>query len=385
MALESGTLVFMWFRVFILGFLMLVSIGVAQPRNPNVLLLRVLLAQQSKISVLMPASHNALYADGTVVSSSQTALDWRFSVVGKTIGIETAEGVFDTNKDRVILQSSTEYFQFAGKLYRGAAMLLARGGQVMLVNAVDVEEYVRGVIPLEMPTHWQDEALKAQAVIARTYAIANINAKADYDLCATERCQVYGGATAETPRGDAAAASTRGLILSYANRPARTYFHAESGGFTASSREIWGGDLPYLTARPDPGGVSSSNAWRITVSNATAQSVIGRFASIGQFRSMRVLDRTESNRPGAIEIIGSAGSSKITGTNVYALARALGAKSSMIDIVSSSPLIIEGYGNGHGVGLSQYGARYFAAQGYGYTQILGYYYPGVSIGAYSVQ
>ncbi len=375
----------MWLRGLILTGLLLFSVGAAQPRNPNILLIRVLLSQQSKVSLLMPANHSALLSDGTTISSSDTALEWRISVTKGNIGIETATGVFDAGKDRLILQSNTSYFQFDGKLYRGAAMLLARGGQVMLVNAVDVEEYVRGVIPLEMPSSWQEEALKAQAVIARTYAIANLNSKADYDLCATERCQVYGGATAETPRGDAAATSTRGLILSYGNRPARTYFHAESGGFTASSREIWGGDLPYLTARPDPGGVSSPSAWRINVNSSTAQSVISRFASVGQFRSMRVVDRTESNRPSMIEVVGSAGTAKIVGTNIYALARALGAKSSMIDVVSSNPLIIEGYGNGHGVGLSQYGARYFAAQGYGYTQILGYYYPGVGIGAYAVQ
>ena len=361
--------------------LMFVSVGIAQPRNPNVLLMRVLLGQQSKISILMPATHSALYADGTTLSSSDSPLEWRISNLKGNIGIETSSGVFDTGKDRLILQAS--YFQYNNTLYRGAALLLARDGQVMLVNAVDVEEYVRGVIPLEMPSSWQEEALKAQAVIARTYAIANLNQKADYDLCATDRCQVYGGASAETPRGDAAAASTRGLILSYANRPARTYFSAESGGYTASSREIWGTELPYLMARPDPGGVSSANAWRITVQNP--QGIVSRFASIGQFRSMRVLDRTESNRPATIEIVGSGGTRKITGTSVYALARALGAKSSMIDIVSSNPLIIEGYGNGHGVGLSQYGARYFAAQGYAYTQILGYYYPGVGIGAYAVQ
>jgi stage II sporulation protein D len=373
----------MWVRVLVLVGLLMLSWGLAQPRNPSVLTIRVLLAQQNKFSILMPANHAALYADGTTLSSSATPLEWRFSVQNGDIGIETAEGVFDTGKERLVLQS--DYFQFSGKLYRGMAVLVVREGQIMLLNFLDVEEYVRGVIPLEMPTSWQEEALKAQAVIARTYAIANINTRADYDLCASERCQVYGGASAETPRGDAAAASTRGLILSYQNRPARTYFHAESGGFTASSREIWGSDLPYLTARPDPGGVSSPNPWRITVSQQTAQSVISRFVTVGTFKSIRVVDRTESNRPVAIEIVGSAATARVTGTNVYALSRQLGAKSSLIDFVSSNPLVIEGYGNGHGVGLSQYGARYFAAQGYSYTQILGYYYPGVGIGAYSVQ
>ncbi len=375
----------MWFRVLALCAIVLISVGAAQPRTYNSLLLRVSLTQQSKVLVLVPGQHSAAQADGAIISSSATPLEWRLSVVGANIGVETATGVFDTGKDRLILQSNDGYFQFAGKLYRGAAVALARGGQVLLVNAVDVEEYVRGVIPLEMPSQWQEEALKAQAVIARTYAISNLNPKADFDLCDSERCQVYGGATAETPRGDVAASSTRGLILSYAGRPARTFFHAESGGFTASSREIWGGDLPYLTARPDPGGISSQNAWRISVPAGTVQNVISRFVNVGKFKSMRVLDRTESNRPSAIEIVGSGGTAKVVGTNVYTLARALGAKSSMIDIVSSNPFVVEGYGNGHGVGLSQYGARFFAAQGYAYTQILGYYYPGVGIGAYEVQ
>lgn len=373
----------MWLRIVVLLVLLGVSWGLAQPRNSGVLTIRILLDQQAKISILMPANHSALYTDGTTLSSSPSPLEWRFLVQNGDIAILTAEGVFDTGKDRLILQG--DYFQFAGKLYRGMAILTVRQNQVMLLNFLDVEEYVRGVIPLEMPTSWQEEALKAQAVIARTYAIANVNTKADYDLCATERCQVYGGASAETPRGDAAAASTRGLILSHQNRPARTYFHAESGGFTASSREIWGTELPYLTARPDPGGVSSPNPWRITVSASVVQTVVSRFVSVGTFRSIRVVDRTESNRPVAIEIVGSAATARVTGTNVYALSRQLGAKSSLIDFVSSNPVVIEGYGNGHGVGLSQYGARYFAAQGYSYTQILGYYYPGVGIGAYSVQ
>jgi stage II sporulation protein D len=385
---KSSTLYPVLIRYLALAALIFFSSSIAQIREAQPLTLRILLAQQNKVTVTFPGNHSAVYQDGTVLNTSPTPLEWRLSVVGGKIGIDANDGVYNTGRDRLILQTSQGvvardgYFQFGDRVYRGAAVALARDGQVTLVNAVDVEEYVRGVLPMEMPTSWQDEALKSQAVIARTYAIANLKPNSDYDLCATERCQVYGGANVETPRGDAAAAATRGQILSWQGRPARTYFHAESGGYTASSREIWGNVHPYLQARPDPGGVASQTPWRITVSTATLQQAVSKYLRVGTIQTIRVVNRTESNRPTAIEINGSSGKGTITGTNIYAFARAIGAKSSMIDFVTGN--VVEGYGNGHGVGLSQYGARFFAAQGYAYTQILGYYYPGVAIGPYEV-
>jgi stage II sporulation protein D len=362
---------------------MVLAQGASRP-----LVIRVLLAQQSKATVTVATAHTASYQDGVVLTRSSQALEYRVQVTpGGKIGVETAQGLFDTGRQQLNLQTDPEgYFQFAGTVYRGSAIISARGSGLVVVNALDVEDYVRGVLPREMPSSWEDEALKAQAVIARTYAISRLNQSGDYDVCATEQCQVYQGASAETPRGNGASAATRGFILSWQGKPAQTFFHADSGGFTASSREIWGGNIPYLQARPDPGSRANPNPWRVAVSNATIQSAVNRFAPrAGTYRSLNIVNRTESGRPSAIDIIGSSGSARITGTAIYSFARAIGGKSSMIGLESANPLVIVGYGNGHGVGLSQYGARSFAIQGYNYQQILGYYYPGVGIGQYEVQ
>ena len=385
---KPGKVMLVWTRVTLLICALLgASLVFAQGVSSRPLVIRVLLAQQSRASVVMATSHTAVFQDGSVMTQSAQPLEWRFSVTstGK-IGVETSSGVFDTGRQMMTLQSDAGgYFQFAGTVYRGSAIVITKGSGLTVVNALDVEDYVRGILPREMPSNWEDEALKSQAVIARTYAISRLNQSGDYDVCATEQCQVYQGASAETPRGNGASDATRGLILSWQGRPAQTFFHADSGGFTASSREIWGGEIPYLQARPDPGGRASAAPWRITVSNSTLQSAINRFASgVGAYRSIAIESRTASGRPASILIQGASGSARITGTSVYSFCRALGAKSSMIGLENSNPLVVVGYGNGHGVGLSQYGARSFAAQGYAYTQILGYYYPGVSIGQYEV-
>jgi stage II sporulation protein D len=348
------------------------------------LIVRVMLAEQSRANIVVGTPHTAAYADGTVFTQSDQALEWRFSVTptGK-LGVQTARGVFDTGRQAMNLQLGTGgYFQFAGNIYRDSVGVVVRNGGLTVINLLDLEDYVRGVLPREMPSNWPDEALKAQAVIARTYAVYRLRPNAPFDLCATEQCQVYQGLSAETPRGNAASESTRGEILSWGGRAAQTYFHADSGGFTASSREIWGGEVPYLRALPDPGSRTSETPWRVTVSKATIQAAVNRFAPrAGTFRSLAISARTASGRPESIVINGTTA---ITGPQVYAFCRAIGAKSSMIGVESLEPLVVVGYGNGHGVGLSQYGARAFATQGFSYRQILGYYYAGVNIGQYEV-
>ncbi len=350
------------------------------------LILRVLLGQQSKANLIFPTSHNATYTDGTLLSQSATPLEWNLSIQNGKVAIVTEAGSFDTGRNKLVLQTDAGgYFQFAGRVYRGSAIISVRGNTLNIVNALDVEDYVRGVTPVEMPSSWHDEALKAQTIIARTYAIAKLNQSGDYDVCPTAACQVYGGANVETIRGNAAADATRGLIVSWNNRPATTYFSSDSGGYTASGQEIWGTNLPYLVARPDPLSIAPNNPWRLPISSSTIQSVVNRYAAkAGSFRSMSIPARTESGRPSALDITGSSGTIRVSGTNVYAFIRALGAKSSLIGIASNNPLVLEGYGNGHGVGLSQYGAKGLASSGWTFDQILGYYYVGVSLANYEV-
>ena len=369
-----------------LSLLALVAAPAHSQRAPKPLTIRVLVATAPAATLTFPADHAAFYADGSVLHRSGAPLEWRLSSRNNRIAIETPGGAYDTGRDRVFLDSPPGgAFTLNGRLYRGGATVIARGANLNVINALDIEDYVLGVLPEEMPSSWPAEALRAQAIIARTYAISRLNQNGDYDVCATTACQVYGGASVETPRANQAAADTRGLIVAYGNRPAKTYFHADSGGFTASSREVWGEALPYLVARPDPESRSPKSPWRAVPDARTISNVTARFAArAGAYRAMRVTGRTESGRVNAVEVTGDAGTVTLTAGTARDFVRALGAQSTLAEVTSAQPLVLEGAGWGHGVGLSQWGARGFAALGWTYDQILGYYYPGVSLANYEV-
>src|SRR5699024_2296002 len=114
-----------------------------------------------------------------------------------------------------------------------------------------LEEYLKGVIPAEMHADWHPEALKAQAVAARSYVLHQLDPGEPFDVCADQDCQEYGGATLQHPATDRAVDSTEGLALTWEGEFIKAYYHSDSGGATASADEVWGEDLPYLPSRED--------------------------------------------------------------------------------------------------------------------------------------
>jgi stage II sporulation protein D len=141
-----------------------------------------------------------------------------------------------------------------GHAYRGALVIRSSGGRMSVVNHVGLERYLRGVVPWEMPHRWHPEALKAQAVIARSYALATLKPGKIFDLHADQRSQVYGGVRAEKPSTNRAVDSTSGRVLRHGGRIAVTFYHSTSGGRTATIRDVWprAEALPYLRAVEDP-------------------------------------------------------------------------------------------------------------------------------------
>ena len=141
-----------------------------------------------------------------------------------------------------------------GRAYHGTLVVSSGSGRLAIVNAVDLEDYVRGVIGDEMPHRWPLAALEAQAVAARSYALATMHPGRRFDLYADDRSQVYGGMGAETPGTLYAATQTEGRILTWDGRVARTFFFSTSGGHTVDVRDVWPklGDIPYLRSVPDP-------------------------------------------------------------------------------------------------------------------------------------
>lgn len=151
-----------------------------------------------------------------------------------------------------------------GKPYRGTLEVSVDRAKLRAVNHVGLEAYLFGVVPREVPAHWPAEALKAQAVVARSYAIAVRRTGAPFDLFADVRSQVYGGIEAEAPETAAAVLATVGQVLLYEGKVATTYFFSTSGGKTADIADVWPGSepVPYLVSVPDPyDSASPHHAW----------------------------------------------------------------------------------------------------------------------------
>jgi len=295
-----------------------------------------------------------------------------------------------------------------GRPYRGAAEVLAlpdRG--LVVINRVRMEAYLRGVVPLEIGPRsaGEAEAVRAQAVAARTYALANLGRRDSlgFDVFGTVEDQVYGGRDAERPEADAAVRSTAGEVLTWRGRPIRAYYHADGGGRTAAVHEVWNlPDAPYLRSVPDrrPDGSDwgegdPHHVWeeRWTASELRASLAAGLAGyygvdtvDVGRVRSVRVLDRTESGRVRRLEVRAEGGRYVLERNDVrFALRRPDGRvlPSTLFDVVdgagAAGGLVLRGRGNGHGVGMCQWGAIGRARAGQGYREILDAYYPGARL------
>lgn len=329
---------------------------------------RVLLEVAPAVEVVAQGAHRGS-VDGVPAFTTPLGLSWpvreeggRLIVEGRAIG------------STLLLEGSDAPLAVDGHRYRGAVRLRATEAGVEVVNELDIEAYLRGVVPAEMAPSWPMEALKAQAVAARSYTLSRLAPEADYDLCATIECQVYRGMDAEHPRSDEAVLATQGIVVSYRGAPARTYYHADSGGAVASSAEVWGVALPYLVARRDVDGVTPHSHWRVTLDPARVAATLAPLGrSVGTVQGVRVVGVSGSGRVSALEVRGSAGVTVVEGVVLTSLARAWGLKSTLFR--SAGGLAVTGQGWGHGVGMSQYGARTLAAERYDYRQILAFYYP----------
>jgi len=203
-------------------------------------------------------------------------------------------------------------------LYRGAAEIRTEGTGVTAINVLDIDSYVRGVVAGEMPSSWPLEALKAQAVTARTYALATRKTTGLFDQYPDTRSQVYRGVTGESARSDAAVRGTAGRVLSYGGEPAVTYYFSTSGGHTENVEFSFIGSLskPWLVGVPDPYDTRSPyHRWTARFSAGALDSALG---APGGFRGVKVLKRGVSPRVVRARVRGTAGSRVVTGPQIRA-------------------------------------------------------------------
>jgi stage II sporulation protein D len=205
-------------------------------------------------------------------------------------------------------------------VYRGKLKAKISDSGLLVINPVGLEAYVKGVVPNEVPSSWPRAALRAQAVAARSYALAT-SGEGDFDVYDDTRSQVYGGKGSETERTNKAARRTRGLVVRYRRQVATTYFFSTSGGQTESFQYGFPGadPVPYLKSVPDPyDGASPYHRWKVRFSQSEIESRLsGLFA--GRLRKIRVLQRGDSPRIVTARVVGSGGGSKVSGPRLEAL------------------------------------------------------------------
>jgi stage II sporulation protein D len=201
-------------------------------------------------------------------------------------------------------------------VYRGSIEVRLDGGGVTSINELDMDSYIRGVVAGEMPSSWPLEALKVQAVAARTYALSTAKSSGSFDQYPDTRSQVYRGVTGESVRSDAAVAATARQIVTYDGVPAVTYYFSTSGGQTENVEFSFIGSLskPWLVSVPDPyDNQSPYHRWTVRFSADRLDRALG---APGAFKRLKVTERGESPRVVRAQVIGTRGSRTVTGPQV---------------------------------------------------------------------
>lgn len=178
---------------------------------------------------------------------------YAFKATGSTISIELNDQWFNLNIARIVVKPAAKGFvSTKRRWYRGEFIIENRDGSLVVVNNLPLEDYMLGVVPSEMPSKWNYEALKAQAIAARSYAIANRGKRASrgYDLKDTPEDQAYGGASSETATTNSAVLETKGVVITYNKKVIPAYYSASAGGHTVNAGAVWNKDLPYLKSVP---------------------------------------------------------------------------------------------------------------------------------------
>ena len=390
--------------------------GPGRPAGSAGAMLRVALSNAAETALISATGRWRISdLDGLPVASASAGEQWTLSAVRGSVHAERqagSTGITVAGPLVITLLERGALLRFNGRRYRGELLIYAASRGVFAVNRIAVEDYLRGVVPLEIGERTAAEraAVEAQAVAARSYAYTHLGARGQrYDMLSTVEDQVYGGVEAERPLTDVAVAATSGLVLRYGGRIASAPYHSTCGGSTAEPGEIWNGEssAPYLRRVSDriPGtqryycDPSPRFTWTREMSGDDVTKALDRYlrgrggsrGSVGRVRNVQVESRTPSGRVGVLVIDTDEGAQRLRGNEIRYALRGTGG-----DILNSTYFSVEtagdgeaggvatvtirGGGYGHGVGMCQWGAIGRARAGQDVRAILRTYYPGTSVG-----
>lgn len=271
-----------------------------------------------------------------------------------------------------------------GKSYRGRIEVLSLDKSVLVVNELYIEDYLVGLINAEISSAWPIEAVKAQAVIARTYALNRKEARKNslYHLESSVIDQVYDGSENEDPRALRAVSETLGQVLTYYGKIIQAFYHSNCGGKTESAENVWGARLPYMTGVDCQYCLTNpSTIWelKLSIKDIEEKARIAGY-KFGTLTDIRTGLRNSRGRLTSVVLVFSKGMVTLTGDQFRKVVGYGVIKSTNFMVkISSGNAHFSGYGNGHGVGLCQWGAKQRAVDGFNYTEILSYYYPGTEL------
>lgn len=328
---------------------------------------------------------------GAVLEEGRSLRESRLSTHPGGIKINNEE--YPLRKIRVTsTRDITLYQADRAQRYRGALDIIQKPNKKFLVvNTIELEQYIRGVLYHEVSHRWPMEAMKAQAVAARTYALYQMkkNKNNEYDVTGDIYSQVYGGKNSERFRTNIAVKRSLGEILVYDHKILPAYFHASCGGHTESARNIWGENLPPLSGAPCPFCALAPHAnWKKNFRSKDIQDKLNANGyTLGPIHDIHVVSRNQSGRINNLVLTARDGkTTTIPGIKFRAIIGPNIIKSNKYEIIMKGYYFdLVGKGWGHGVGMCQWGAHQMAEDRHKYDEILAFYYPGAQITDYREQ
>lgn len=384
------------------------------------------------INASSPASTAELSSDGGIYTYAEAfASDESEApyLIDKTVTVTVSDEwtLMCNGADTGLTQSdffkASEFICCQGKQYRGDIRLCVKNGGILIINNISVEEYLYGVVGREMSEGFPIEALKAQAVAARNYTAISMgrHSSEGFDLCNGVHCQAYGAVAAEGEKVRKAVDETAGVYLKYKGNPVQCYYYSSNGGYSENSENVWVAELGYLKGKKDPYEDASriqNYNWTVTFTAEDIRKTLSdRDIDIGDITDVRVKKYSENNHALELEIVGSKGTKsyfkdniraampKSLNSTLFTVTKSGGTReisvltaNGTVQLSSVSGTVLSGNGReyintdggeveftftgsgwGHGVGMSQYGAMFMAEQGFGYEDILKFYFTDTEI------
>ncbi len=326
-----------------------------------------------------------------------------FSITNGHINLKFKENYYQSEYFLLVSHDSNKPLIYNELKLRGKLRFFSNFNSVSVINILDIDSYLKGVIPKEMPLGKGEEnyeALKAFAICARTYTLMKMKNGKNFDLHIDTRDQVYGGLDVEKPISNKAVEETKDLILTYNKKPAIVFYHSTCGGRTEDVKNIFGIDTAsYLSGIEDGTNpyclISPSFEWEeifssnLFIERLRLAGLVDSFFDV--LENVYIVNRFESGRVNELRIEltssekGEKKSVSLYGNNIRSIIRTASNKGILksiwfdLSLGENKNVIIQGKGYGHGVGLCQWGAVSQSRAGKNFKEILSHYFPGTEI------